>query len=197
MIVVDVETTGINPKKNSIVSIGAINFDSPKNQFYTECKIFEGAEISEISLKVNGFLKSDIDSDNDTKKPLRESINEFSSWVHEQKTEKIIAGQNPAFDRDFLMHSFEKYQMNFPFTFRTIDLNSLCALYVLKNKIDVKIDKLNTNTIYEILGMPSEPNPHNALTGALMEAEAFSRLIYGKNMFNTFKDYPLPKSLVS
>ena len=45
MIVVDVETTGVDARKNSIVSIGAVDFENQKNQFYGECKIWEGAEI--------------------------------------------------------------------------------------------------------------------------------------------------------
>ena len=195
MIVVDVETSGLDPKENSIISIGAINFINTSQRFYEECNVFDGATVNIDSLKINGFSKDDI-IDNKNRKSLREIIVEFSSWIKNQNTEKIIAGQNPSFDRDFLIRSFERNQMNFPFTFRTVDLNTLCINYVIQKKIDVKISTLNTNRIYDILGMPAEPNPHNALTGAIMETEAFYRLIYGKNIIEDFKNYPIPKSLL-
>lgn len=45
-------------------------------------------------------------------------------------------------------------------------------------------------------GLPNEPIPHNALTGAKMEAEAFSRFIYGKSFFKEFENYPVPHYLL-
>ena len=60
MIVVDVETTGSIPYRHSIVSIGAVEFENPTNQFYEECRIFEGAEIEDIAMKVNGFSYDEI-----------------------------------------------------------------------------------------------------------------------------------------
>ena len=47
MIVIDIETTGLDPRKHSIVSIGAIDLSNPKRQFYVENQIWEGAEIYE------------------------------------------------------------------------------------------------------------------------------------------------------
>lgn len=60
MIVFDVETTGEDSRKHSIVSIGALEFSNPKNQFYEECRIWEGAEVQEIALKINGFTEENI-----------------------------------------------------------------------------------------------------------------------------------------
>ena len=62
MIVVDVETTGLYPNKNSIVSIGAVDFLNPVNTFYQECRIWRGAKISDQALEVNGFTKKQITS---------------------------------------------------------------------------------------------------------------------------------------
>ena len=40
MIIVDVETTGIDPEKHSIVSIGAVDFSNPSNEFYMKIPLF-------------------------------------------------------------------------------------------------------------------------------------------------------------
>ena len=42
MIVLDTESTGLNPLTDSILSIGAIDLNDPTNQFYDECRIWDG-----------------------------------------------------------------------------------------------------------------------------------------------------------
>jgi len=51
MIVIDIETTGKDPKNCSILSIGAVAFFHSNNQFYTECRIRKNAYISAKALK--------------------------------------------------------------------------------------------------------------------------------------------------
>ncbi|MEW6062980.1 MAG: 3'-5' exonuclease [Nanoarchaeota archaeon] len=193
MIVVDVETTGIDPKKHSIVSIGAVSFYNPENQFYDECRIWEGAETTEEALNINGF--SEEETRNFNKKTLEEAIKKFWGWTDNIKN-KIIAGENPNFDRDFLKASAERYGIKWVFGYRTVDLHSLCYINYLKRKLNPP-DKLNTDKTLNYVGMPSEPRPHNALTGAKMEAEAFSRIIYGKPLLKEFEKYPVPDFLKS
>jgi DNA polymerase III epsilon subunit-like protein len=60
MMVVDVEASGTEYQKHSIVSIGAIDFDRPENRFYAECKLWEGAHVMEGALEVNGFTEAEI-----------------------------------------------------------------------------------------------------------------------------------------
>lgn len=197
MIVVDVETTGIDPKRHSIVSIGAVDFSNPENQFYQECRIWDGAEIDEEALKINGFSEEDIKShDKITEKEL---INNFLQWI-ENIGDKTIAGENPSFDRDFLKFSAERNGIKWPLGYRTVDLHTLCYTHQLKRGINPPIKNgksdLNTDKILEYVGLPAEPKPHNALIGAKMEAEAFSRLIYGKGLLKEFENYPIPDYLL-
>ncbi len=60
MIVVDVESTGVDPKLCSLLSVGAVDFDNPKNQFYMECYAFSGAHIEKEALVVAGFTMEEI-----------------------------------------------------------------------------------------------------------------------------------------
>jgi hypothetical protein len=43
--------------------------------------------------------------------------------------------------------------------------------------------------------LPPEPYPHNGLRGAKIEAEALSRLIYGKNLLEEYKEFKIPQYL--
>ncbi|MBI2670437.1 3'-5' exonuclease [Candidatus Woesearchaeota archaeon] len=197
MIIVDVETTGLDPKKHSIVSIGAIDFYNTENQFYEECRIFDGAEISQEALAINGFTEEQIKDHN--KRPLREVVKYFFIWTA-RFNHKTIAGQNPAFDRDFLRATAERYNLFWPLHYRTVDLHSLCYAHYLKRGLFPPIKDgtniLSPNQIYAYVGMPEENLPHNGLFGAKMEAEAFSRLIHGKNLLREFSQYPIPEYLI-
>src|SRR3989344_6944298 len=196
MIIVDVETTGLDPSKNSIVSIGALDFSKPKSQFYQECRIFDGAEGSQKALEINGFSEEEIKNSN--KKTLESAILEFIKWA-EDIDDKTLAGENSSFDRDFLKASMERYGLRWEFGYRTVDLHSLgFAHYIKRGRIPPIKDRRTAISLDKILGyvgMPEEPKPHNALTGAKMEAEAFSRLLQKKILLKEFEKYPIPEHL--
>jgi len=190
MIVIDVEASGVSPEKDSLVSVGAVDFENPKNQFYEECRIWDGAHIEKDALAVNGFTEEQITDPK--KKTDREVVLDFLAWL-EPIAEKTIAGHNPSFDRDFLQATAHRYHINWPLAHRTIDLHSVCYFDMLKRGIVIPIinghSALNLDTVLRHVGIPDEPKPHNALTGALVEAEAFSRLFYGKTILEQFAKY--------
>lgn len=193
MIIVDIESSGVEPSKHSILSIGAIDFLNLKNQFYGECRVWDGAHIMDEALVINGFTREQIADD---KKQSEESlVKSFLVWV-ETTNEHTIAGQNPSFDRDFIRKAAERYHLNWTLTYRTIDLHTACYLHMVKNgKIPPVANKrtdLNSDKIMKYVGIPAEPHPHNALNGAKMATEALSRLFYDKSLINDFKSYSIP-----
>jgi len=197
MIVIDVETSGIDPKKNSIVSIGAIDFPNPKNSFYAECRIWNGSEINSEALKINGFSIMNITSPE--KPSLEEIIRNLLMWTENIK-DRTIAGINPFFDRDFLRESCKRCNIKYPFGDRIVDLHSLCyADYLRRGKEPLIMNgrtAIDSKRLFEYVGLPEEPRPHNAKTGAEMEAEAFSRIIYGENLLEPYAKYPIPYYLI-
>ncbi len=194
MIVVDVEATGVDEVKHSILSIGALDFDNPKNQFYEECRAFEGAHIMEEALAVNGFSPEQaIDSKKQTDEEL---VKHFIEWTKSVK-EHTFAGQNPSFDRDFIHRTADRYHIDWPFAFRSIDQHSVCYTHMIKKGIIPPVihdrSDLNSDKIMQYVGIPEEPHPHNALNGAKVAAEALSRLLYGKKLLPEFKKFDLPE----
>jgi len=196
MIVVDIETTGLNPRKNSIVSIGAVDFHNPEDQFYEERKIFEGAEVHPQALKVNGFTEEQIRDE--AKRSLEEIIEAFLSWT-EKSGIKVLAGHNIAgFDVLFLINSANKYGLNWNMGRRCVDTHSLCYAHHLKRKappLNEGESSLNLDNVLIYVGLPPEPKPHNALIGAKLEAEVLSRIIHGKALFSEYSNHEIPEYL--
>ena len=60
MLIVDVEASGTEYHKHSIVSIGALDLENPENQLYIECQIWDGAHINPEALEVCGFSEAEI-----------------------------------------------------------------------------------------------------------------------------------------
>ena len=192
MIVVDVETTGNEGAKHSLVSIGAVDFNNPQNQFYGECRIWKGAEIMQQALDVNGFSVHEITRAN--KLSEKELVSSFLEWV-ESCQNKTIAGLNPALDTDFLKSAAKRAGLEWNFSYRLVDLHSVCyASHLMNNKkIPLKngCSHFTGDAILTSVGLPPEPRPHNGLTGAKMEAEAFSRLLFKRGLFKEYANFPI------
>lgn len=193
MIVVDVETTGTVPSRHSIVSIGAVDFAQPERQFYRECRIWDGAEVEAAALAVNGFSLEQVTDAH--KQTLEQTVSEFIAWCR-PVTDRTLGGHNTSFDRDFLQASVERYNLAYRFGHRVLDLHSFCWMHMARcgqtQPTRGGRSGLGTNEILKYTGLPDEPEPHNGLVGAKMEAEAFCRLAYGRPLFDEFKQYPLP-----
>jgi len=196
MIILDVETTGVKAEKDSIVSIGAVEYENPTNQFYIECRIADDIIPHPKALEVNGFTEEQL---RDPSKPsLKEAVYQFIHWTN-NILDLTLAGENPSFDRDFIRAATDKFGTYNPFGFRTNDLQTLTYAHHKKRGIPILLNNRRTNIDLNFtltyVGLPTEPNPHNALTGAKMEAEAFSRLMEGKNLLKEFSQYPVPTYL--
>ncbi|MEM0143859.1 MAG: 3'-5' exonuclease [Candidatus Parvarchaeum sp.] len=197
MIVIDVETSGTNPYKHSILSIGAVDFSNPERQFYQECQIEKDKEYAEDALNVNGFKKETLNDPK--KKTLERVLNEFIEWL-KPLADKTIGGHNVNFDAGFLNYSLKRYNIDFSFGHRVVDTHSLVYASLLRRGLDIPLKNertdINSDYVFNYVGLPSEPKPHNALNGAKMEAESLSRLIFGKELLNDYKIYPIPVYLL-
>jgi DNA polymerase III epsilon subunit-like protein len=193
MIVTDIETTGTNSEKHSIVSIGAIDMNSPERTFYAECKIWEGAHIEEKALEINDMTLED--ATDQSRKTEAEIVADFLSWAMDS-VDHTIAAHNPVFDLSFLEEAAGRAKINFPLARRSIDQHSVAVTHMLLNNVAVPIEKgrtaINSDFIMKYVGIPAEPRPHNALNGALWEAEALSRMLFNKNLLDQFKDHQIP-----
>ena len=195
MLVIDVESSGLDPKKHSIVSLGALDLENPSNQFYAECRVWDGAEIDEDALRVNGFTEAELTDRN--KMTEEELIRNFIGWA-ESITNRTFCGQNVSFDRDMTKAAAHRANFDWKFAHRTIDTHTLAYMHMIKASLPAPIDvehhrsTLNLDAILNYCGIPDEPEPHNALTGAKCHAEVASRLLYSKKLLPEFEHYEIP-----
>ncbi|MFZ1987450.1 MAG: 3'-5' exoribonuclease [Minisyncoccia bacterium] len=194
MIALDIETSGLIPGKHGILAIGAVDFDDPTNQFYDECRLWEGACIDEAALAINGFSHEEITDA--SKKSEGELIRDFIAWATDRPKDQTCAGQNPSFDRDFVNAACKRAGLEFPFAHRTIDTHTLCWLHMIQHGIEPPTKNshsaISLDTALRYCGMPEEPKPHNALTGALSHAEVIARIAYTKKLIPDFFTYDIP-----
>tara|TARA_B100000508_G_scaffold60333_1_gene47086 strand:+ start:132422 stop:133021 length:600 start_codon:yes stop_codon:yes gene_type:complete len=194
MIVLDIEASGVNAEKHSIVSIGAIELNNPSNQFYDECKVWDGAHIDPEALEVNGFTKEEITDP--SKKTEAEITKAFIAWATDIEGDRTLAGQNVSFDRDFIKHAAERGGLDYPFAVRSIDTHTLAHMHMVQNGITPPYanhrSALNLDAVLNYCGIPDEPEPHNALTGAMSHAEVIARLLYDKKLLPEFEQFDIP-----
>lgn len=195
MIVVDVESSGTEYHVHSMLSVGALELENPTNQFYDECRIWDGAHIMDEAIEVCGFTKEEATDKN--KKTEAEVIQAFMAWS-EDIPDRTLAGQNVSFDRDFLKAACGRAKIDWDLAYRTIDTHTLCWMHMVKRGIPPSIDLVKRRSAMDLdfvlnyVGIPAEPTPHNAMTGAKSHAEVLSRLLYDKKLLEEFEKCDIP-----
>ena len=179
-VIVDIETSGFNPKKNALLEIAAVivEFNNDREleiteRYSTHIIPFKNAELDESALKFNGI---------DPFHPFRMAIDEsdalhmlFKPIRHAIKrnecTRAILVGHNPAFDINFLNAAIQRTQNKrspfHPFsTFDTATLGGLAYQETVLAKI-AKAAGLEWNS----------EKAHSALYDAEMTAELFCMIV--------------------
>ena len=162
MIVLDVETSGIDPQVHGLLSIGAVDTETGES-FYADCRLSEDRTFTSIALGINGRTPESLYIG-----PHDVTISQdFRAWCESRNC--LVGGQQVgSFDLLFLREVFGRAGLPWPFGYRCVDLHSVAwAKWG---------ESLGLDDILERLGLEKEPKPHNALTGAKLEAECFRRL---------------------
>jgi len=196
MLVVDCEMTGLEPEQHSIVSIGAVDLAHPERQLYEECRAWSGAKIEDEALAVNGFTREQaLDQSKQTEGEAVKKFIEFAAGMDDI----TIAGQNVFTDLYFLKAAAVRAgHTAWPFAHRIIDIHTLCYEHMLKRgvtppfNVEKRHTALNLDAVLNYCGIPDEPEPHNALTGAKCNAEVISRLLYDKKLLPEFEQFQIP-----
>ena len=214
MIVLDLESSGLDTGRCGIWQIGAIELENPENQFLEEARIDDEDQVKEAALKVNGKTEEELrDSSKQSQKQL---ILNFMEWAKTCKT-KLIVGHNVGWDFFFMRNKCCKYNLVMEFMeilgHNVIDTYSIAQMKYLEVNGNFAFKengkgKMGFKRVLEFCGIEDnrihldendevekEGTPHNALEDAKLTAECFSRLMNGKNLFQEYAKYEIPEEL--
>ncbi|HRY60539.1 MAG TPA: 3'-5' exonuclease [Patescibacteria group bacterium] len=204
MIVVDIETSGVDYNKCGIIQIGAIDIKNPGNTFLQDAKLGDEYTIVNSDNMLDSKSVTDLlgigeeQMKNKNAQSEKELLEHFFQWVSEIEEKDLIC-QNPQFDYAFMKTKADKYGLSLPFSYRCMDLYTVAHL----KYFDLKKDFLFKNghsdfglsKTLELCGMIDNRKEHNALEDAKLEAECFSRLVYGKGLLKEYAGIPVPEIL--
>ncbi len=179
---IDVETTGLDPKKNGIIQIaGEIVFGL--NAVYTVIETFNFTlqpfvfdEINAKALEVNGKTEEQIFSYKEPKEILTSLIAILNRHVdkYNPNDRYFFTGYKADFDYDFMKEWFVKNQnrdfMKY-FYFPALDVLQL-ALFNLKSE-RASMPNFKLGTVAKHLNISAEGNLHDAKTDVLLTKGIF------------------------
>lgn len=149
----DVETGGLIPGKNPVLTIGGIVEKNThvEKEFVIKLKPLPGQEIDEKALEVNGITPQEIDTEHVN---AMEGLAEFMSIIRTYygKDKPIPAGHNVGFDLGMLKALFKACNMQLTVDYHALDTMYLAVL--LKRQGHINIPNVKLATLTEYYGIP-------------------------------------------
>lgn len=185
-IVLDVETTGLDADRHSVIEIGAIAFDdSDELDYPVEVARFTGKMSSRSyypvdaeALQVNGRQVSMDVMAEDTE--LEEVIWQgFADWLIKYATKNCyVIGHNVQFDLDFLINGAKRNNLDLKRILGKTKIDTKQVAAFLKDSGVINPDNLRLITLwnYFFLDNPktgNTENPHNAIQDAFMTSQIY------------------------
>ncbi|WP_206474706.1 3'-5' exonuclease [Dietzia sp. KRD202] len=170
VIVVDVETSGLNPEQHSVLEVAAVPLNTSDGDGMTFAPALPADWLGEASfdaLSLNKYFERRL-----WQAELSEADTEGCLYdLAELLDGAIFAGSNPAFDVAFLRPLFEQYGVRFPqIHHRLLDLAPYAA-----GALGIGTDLPGLARVCELLHIP-HPDAHTALGDAQVTVEAFREL---------------------
>lgn len=189
LVVFDLETTGTNPLRDSVIQVGAVALDgelSPCGEFEVKIRFDEG-RASSAALEVNSFERSTWNKDAVSS---GEAARRFSAFLHEHATllrtgahgkpyrVSQLASYNSGYDGPFLSCWFELAREFLPADRRVLCLMQRTHWALVESHACAFPENLKLGTVCRELGIPLGDNAHDALHDARAAASLY-RVLHG------------------
>jgi len=130
VLVIDVETTGLDPSRHACIDVGAVLLDEslhPVKEFSSLIAPWEGAEIMEQAMKVNKINQKRLK----TAPVIDEVVKQFHKTFRLDEVPPLIAGWNVWLDVAFVKDLYQRVQRVWPFSYRLLDVQSVLSFHLL------------------------------------------------------------------
>lgn len=162
LLALDIEMTGLDPKKDQMVSIGIIPIIDAKIQpEFAQYKLIKIQGSVGQSAVIHGVLDKDLTN----ALPLQDVL----AWLFEQCKDKVLVAHHARLDLEFIQQSLLSSKSH-PFSLLAIDTLVIDKQRQLRKPQFLKTGSLRLNACRERYNLPVY-NAHNALTDALACAE--------------------------
>lgn len=175
LVFIDVETTGLLPGVNGLLSIGAYHPWS-RERFYLECRPVGAFKVDAEAMRVNGQRLEEVcEREMDDFR----AVGRLFDWLDKLRGEHgvskfVMAGKNPEFDRKWLGGFGILERGDYILSRRMIDVHA-CALALAAAR-GLDAPAMRIAELYKALGLPEEPEPHNAVNGAFFAWLALAKI---------------------
>lgn len=167
----DLETGGDIFGAHEILEIGLVLFDPETfeiiDSYNRKVKPTNIENAKQAALDYNGYNEKDWED----AVSLEEAIKEYK----ERAGENIFCSYNVSFDWGFINEAFFRFGIENPMSTREnhdrLDLLSIAWVKGLKNE-----SSFSLKTACRLFDVPPEPEPHNALNGAMTAYKLFKKL---------------------
>ena len=174
---IDTETGGLDPTRNSLLSIGLVIWQEFRIIDSTEILVDDGIlNVSKRALEIN---KIDLDEHRANALTSELAIKRFENFLskHFNVDEKItLGGHNINFDVNFLRHFLvqHNYDWHIRFSHRFVDTATILYYLYLSEKLKEKA--ISTDEAFKLFGINVDKR-HSALGDAIATAKLFTTLL--------------------
>ncbi len=183
----DLETTGLNPSRHSIIQIaGIIEIDGvEKETFCFQVRPLKGTAVSNKALEVCRTSVAQLKTYPDPTTVKQDLIDMFNKYIdpYDKKDKFIFLGYNAKFDYDFFRAWFDKQNFSYFgsfFWFPPVDVMNLVAYKIMEerpNMINFKLFQVCKYFDIEV----NEDELHDALYDIELTKQLYERVTQQKN----------------
>lgn len=167
IVVVDLETSGLDPCVHCIVEVGACVLDEHLQIASTfHSRVRPSGPIDPLATRVHGLTEDMLKSEPSAAKVL----GDFIRWAPE---EAVLAGQNVWFDAAFLSRACREAGLPYPFGYHVMDLWTLTSFAL--PRLGYALPSYDLDAQCRCFGLHREV-PHTALSDARASAEVLCRM---------------------
>ena len=176
ILVIDVETTGIDPMSDTLVQLAALILDKKTLDVCREFSMFIRPEtkISESAKATHGLEEKAL-------RHAEKSCTVLKKFQNFAPPTALLSGHNVSFDVSFLKSSYARCNLTFPFDYHTIDIWSI-AFFIL-GASGIKLETYSLSVLANYFGIPRREK-HDALEDVRVSARILKYLfdLIGGNM---------------